>query len=136
VFVLTVRQPLAWAIIHAGKDIENRTWKPRRPCRVLIHAGRADSFDDFGLVALRLLRKRHVVTVPIPAAWEYKQIIGIVDVTEWDRERSRNDWAAGGHWHWHLANPVAATVPIPLLGRPTFFRPPQNWQRSFPGLEL
>lgn len=24
---LSVRQPWAWAIIHAGKDIENRTWQ-------------------------------------------------------------------------------------------------------------
>lgn len=25
---LTVRQPWAWAIMHAGKDIENRSWLP------------------------------------------------------------------------------------------------------------
>lgn len=24
---LSVRQPWAWAIIHAGKDIENRSWQ-------------------------------------------------------------------------------------------------------------
>lgn len=24
---LSVRQPLAWAIIHCGKDIENRSWR-------------------------------------------------------------------------------------------------------------
>ena len=23
---LTIKQPWAWAIIHAGKDIENRDW--------------------------------------------------------------------------------------------------------------
>ena len=26
-FALSVRQPWAWAIIHAGKDIENRSWQ-------------------------------------------------------------------------------------------------------------
>ena len=26
---LTVRQPAAWAIFHAGKDIENRSWQNR-----------------------------------------------------------------------------------------------------------
>jgi hypothetical protein len=25
---LSVRQPWAWAIIHAGKDVENRSWSP------------------------------------------------------------------------------------------------------------
>lgn len=27
-FALSVQQPWAWAILHAGKDVENRTWKP------------------------------------------------------------------------------------------------------------
>lgn len=37
--VLTVQQPWAWAIIHGGKDIENRTqlWSYRGP--LAIHAG-------------------------------------------------------------------------------------------------
>jgi len=36
---LTVRQPWAWAIIHGGKDVENRTqaWSYRGP--LAIHAG-------------------------------------------------------------------------------------------------
>lgn len=40
---LTVRQPWAWAIIHGGKDIENRTtpWKYRGP--LAIHAAVAYS---------------------------------------------------------------------------------------------
>lgn len=40
---LSIRQPWAWAILHAGKDIENRDWRPRNPGRrfrgpFLIHA--------------------------------------------------------------------------------------------------
>ena len=36
---LTVQQPWAWAIVHGGKDVENRTqvWKHRGP--LAIHAG-------------------------------------------------------------------------------------------------
>lgn len=30
---ISVRQPWAWAIIHAGKDIENRSWHSRKPAR-------------------------------------------------------------------------------------------------------
>lgn len=37
---LSVRQPWAWAIIHCGKDIENRTWWTNRTGRILIHAGK------------------------------------------------------------------------------------------------
>lgn len=28
---LSIRQPWAWAILHAGKDVENRDWKPWNP---------------------------------------------------------------------------------------------------------
>lgn len=28
---LSIRQPWAWAILYAGKDIENRDWQPRNP---------------------------------------------------------------------------------------------------------
>jgi hypothetical protein len=36
---LSIRQPWAWAIVHAGKDIENRDWSTRFRGRFLIHAG-------------------------------------------------------------------------------------------------
>jgi hypothetical protein len=41
---LSIRQPWAWLILHAGKDIENRDRKPRNPAlhfrgSFLIHAG-------------------------------------------------------------------------------------------------
>jgi hypothetical protein len=36
---ITVRQPWAWAIINAGKDIENRTWNTNFRGRVAIRAG-------------------------------------------------------------------------------------------------
>jgi hypothetical protein len=45
---LTVRQPWAWAIPHAGKDVENRTWTNRFVTgTIAIHAGYGlDSLED------------------------------------------------------------------------------------------
>jgi hypothetical protein len=37
---LSVRQPWAWAIIYAGKDIENRDWRHGRLSRFLNQRGR------------------------------------------------------------------------------------------------
>lgn len=37
---LSIKQPWAWAIIHAGKDIENRDWSTQYRGRVLIHASK------------------------------------------------------------------------------------------------
>ena len=52
--VLTVRQPWAWAIVHGGKDIENRTRNVAGAYRgpVAIHAGLA--FDPAGVVDDRI----------------------------------------------------------------------------------
>ena len=43
---IAMRQPMAWAVIHAGKDVENRSssarrlFKPAVSERVLIHASK------------------------------------------------------------------------------------------------
>ena len=49
-FALAVKQPWAWAIIHAGKDIENRNWltgphqqMAKKRGRIAIHASRSFS---------------------------------------------------------------------------------------------
>lgn len=44
--VLSVRQPWAWCIIHAGKDVENRPWRTDYRGTVIIHAAKA--FDSVG----------------------------------------------------------------------------------------
>lgn len=56
---LTLWQPWAWAIAHAGKRIENRGWKPPRWIigeRIAIHAGKKfdkdDAFDLMGELEL------------------------------------------------------------------------------------
>lgn len=37
---LSIRQPWAWAIINAGKDVENRSWSTRFRGPVCIHAAK------------------------------------------------------------------------------------------------
>lgn len=37
---LSIRQPWAWMILHAGKDIENRCWPTNFRGRVLVHAAK------------------------------------------------------------------------------------------------
>lgn len=46
---ISIRQPWAWCIIHAGKDIENRDWPTRFRGTVLVHASKGmtrDEYDD------------------------------------------------------------------------------------------
>src|SRR4051812_22340706 len=49
---LSVRQPWAWAIIHAGKDIENRSWQAvnhglRQRGRIAIHASKGMTREEY-----------------------------------------------------------------------------------------
>lgn len=49
---LSVRQPWAWAIIHAGKDVENRSWQAvnhglRMRGRICIHAAKGMTRDEY-----------------------------------------------------------------------------------------
>lgn len=44
---LSIRQPWAWLIIHAAKDIENRTWATRFRGRCLIHASKAMTRNEY-----------------------------------------------------------------------------------------
>lgn len=44
---LSIRQPWAWLILHAGKDMENRSWSTRIRGRVLIHAGQGMSVREY-----------------------------------------------------------------------------------------
>ncbi len=45
---LSIRQPWAWLILHGGKDIENRDWATRFRGRVLIHASKGMTRDEWG----------------------------------------------------------------------------------------
>lgn len=44
---ISIRQPWAWCIITAGKDIENRDWPTRFRGTVLIHASKGMTRDEY-----------------------------------------------------------------------------------------
>lgn len=129
--VITVRQPWAWAIIHGGKDVENRSRNIVGSYRgpVAIHAALAVT-DDYDLA-----KRTCDELVPV-SEWDRPlhrgAIIGtvdVVDVHEWiddsvcyghvgpDDEATCSPWAMPDHKHIILANPVAFDKPIPATGR-------------------
>jgi len=64
---LTLRQPWAWAIAHAGKDVENRTWGTSWRGLVGIHAGLA--LDEHGSHDQRVLAARTALGLDIARHW-------------------------------------------------------------------
>lgn len=139
--ILTVRQPWAWAIIHGGKDVENRSRNIAGTYHgpVAIHAALA---DDLG--AWQALCKTSL------AAWSRAMnaresllsgvILGVVDLVDahhvsvsgdpernfanvcWDNStpigEACSPWAEAmvDGWHLHLANARPLSQPIPYKG--------------------
>jgi len=62
---LSIRQPWAWLILNAGKDIENRRWYTSYRGPILIHA--ATTLDRDGYAYLR--HERHI---HMPRTEEYE----------------------------------------------------------------
>jgi hypothetical protein len=82
---LSVRQPWAWAIIHAGKDIENRSWQAvnhglKTRGRIAVHAAKGMTRDEYESAASFMAS----IGVACPAARELARggIIGSVDVVD------------------------------------------------------
>ena len=103
---LTIKQPWAWAIIFAGKDIENRSWRTRYRGPLLIHAGMSYRKDA------TLPRGVHA---PSKNDIDSGAIIGVVDL-EGVVERSKSRWFQG-EYGFVLRNPRALRPPIRCKGR-------------------
>jgi hypothetical protein len=132
---ITVRQPWAWAIVHGGKDVENRTRNIAGSYRgpVAIHAGLTDDTSDLS-AALTCGAWVQWWTEAREAGVDVGQqrgaVIGVVDLIDvHNHEAPRvnsprhvipatcpSPWAQDDHHHLVLANPRPLTRPIPWRG--------------------
>jgi hypothetical protein len=108
---ISIQQPWAWAIIHGGKDIENRNWRTKHRGPVLIHASK--TYDHEG--------HRHIVDIlgiSIPEDLPRGGIAGIVFITDCV-EASSSRWFTG-KYGFALKN--ARELPFtPYRGMPGLF---------------
>lgn len=93
---ISIRQPWAWLILHAGKDIENRTWMTLFRGRVLIHASKgmtrheyAGAFDTLDCIDL-------TAQIAIPTFDELQRggIVGEADIVDCV-QKSDSPWFFG-----------------------------------------
>ncbi|MEM6948162.1 MAG: hypothetical protein AAF486_08720 [Pseudomonadota bacterium] len=119
---LSVRQPSAWAIIHGGKVIENRTLgaikSGQMDCRpIAIHAATGLTRDEYAWSVMKM--QAIGVTPPRPEALASGAIIGWVNVVDIVDE-SDSPWF-GRHWGLVLEDPQPIAPPIPAIGRLGYF---------------
>ena len=129
---LSVRQPWAWAIIHAGKDIENRSWQAVNHGlnvrgRIAVHAAKGMTRREYEDAA-DFMRS---IGVECPAAIDLWRgaVIGTVEIVDVVKEHP-SPWFFGPRG-LVLRNPQS-TRPVPVSGLLGFF----DWQAqrvdSFP----
>lgn len=138
---LSVRQPSAWAILHGGKDVENRSLGSIRagrmgPGRIAIHAATGMTRAEYEYLVWRW--QRDGVRVPRPDALPRGAIIGSIEVACVVTE-SDSPWF-GGEAGLLLRDPVACD-PVPATGALGYFRwqaggtlaAPSRWMRDWGG---
>lgn len=139
---LSVRQPWAWAIICAGKDIENRTphavSKGRmRPGTIAIHASKGMTRSEYEMARDYMLARS--VECPRPDELVRGGIIGWVTVTDIVKE-SFSTWFQGSRG-LVLKDPVRCPDrPIAAKGELGYFQwaeageleQSKPWMRSWP----
>ncbi|MEL6735301.1 MAG: hypothetical protein AAFO98_05405 [Pseudomonadota bacterium] len=141
---LSVRQPWAWAIIHGGKVIENRTLGAIRSgnmdCRTIcIHAATGMREKEYRWAVWKL--QQIDVTLPRPDELIRGGIIGTVDVVDIVIKetcpKSHTSWF-GGPYGLVLENPQSVQ-PIPAIGALGYFKwekagsltKPSAWMKRF-----
>ena len=114
---LSIRQPWAWAIIHARKDIENRKWNTKYRGSFFVHA--AKKFDrqgyDWLLQNKELL---HIASLPQPTEFRSGGLIGTVNIIDCVEDHGSN-WFFGPYG-FLLEDPKPIDF-IPYKGQLGFF---------------
>jgi hypothetical protein len=121
---LSIRPAWAWAIVHAGKDVENRSRRCHFRGRFLVHAALEFTREDFESAIRALAAAGEDTALVREDEFAAGGIIGsveLIDVTEsWN-----SPWYVPGSVAWVLRNPRPLPF-IPYTGRRNWFHVPDD----------
>ncbi|MCP4571454.1 MAG: hypothetical protein GY838_03810 [bacterium] len=135
---LTIRQPWAWAIVYAGKFVENRTWSTWYRGPLLIHAG----LNTETFAADREWLHEHAHVGADDGCFAFGAIVGVAQLLDCCRPRYAADAFPGhvdpgklatyahGPICWCLDNRRAFATPIPYRGQQGLFDVPEDVVRE------
>ena len=152
--VLTIRQPWEFAIEH-GKPVENRSRNMKYRGPLWLHAGARSRWDRDGEHSPVVRQAWNAWVRKRPDAAEliggptrnshfvpFGAIVAVAEVdachhdgscylfSAFDDESGRcSAWAAGGQWHWHLANARPLATPVPCRGMLGLWRLPGDTEK-------
>jgi hypothetical protein len=113
---LSIRQPWAWLIVNGYKNIKNRTWPTKFRGRVLIHAGKGMTHDEYDDVEDFLMFSEsptmQSIRLPSFAALERGGIVGVATITGCTPSvRRSSPWHIEGQFGFEIAD----TRALPFL---------------------
>jgi hypothetical protein len=119
---LSVKQPWAWAIMHAGKDVDNRPKRTHLRQPIAIHASQSvyRGWEE--------LYPRRAPKVPPRDEWILGAIIGFVDLIDCVDD-SHSKWYFGP-FGYVLANPRPLIKPVVCKGALGFWDIPPEILRK------
>ena len=105
---LSIRQPWAWLIVNGHKDIENRTWPTRFRGRVLIHASKGMTRDEYDDVADFLEYTETGIALPKREELERGGIVGVATITDCiPADRRASPWHMEDQFGFQIADAKA-----------------------------
>lgn len=142
--ILTVRGGWAWAMFHAGKDIENRSRPTKYRGPLLIHCAQswtlkerefADNWVDMSAVQNKLrMPDGKYVRFPDNKDLPFGAIIGVVDLVNCVSE-SDSPWYMG-QYGYVLENPRIIINPVEIKGQLGIYERPFKLKETDKGLRL
>lgn len=96
---ISIQQPWAWAILNAGKNVENRTWSHNYRGPILIHTGKKFDHKGFEWIA-----ENFALEIPRKHEFQMGGVVGMVTIKKMVRSLDYSRWMFGP-WGWVLEDP-------------------------------
>ncbi|QOT16500.1 ASCH domain-containing protein [Paenarthrobacter sp. YJN-5] len=120
---LTVKNPWAWAIINAGKNVENRSQPTSHRGTLYIHIAKRDDEAGHENEAIRQARAEASQAVRNHLQLQ-GYVLGTVEVVGCHhssdcktKDGYCSEWARPGFYHWELSQPRPLACPFPEVGK-------------------
>jgi hypothetical protein len=105
-YALSIKQPWLYAILHLGKNVENRTWELPEQYRgkdVLMHVGKKMDVDGYSY-----LTEERGYTLPPLESLPRGGIVGtckfLAAPADPEDPETENEWAEPDLEHWYIAD--------------------------------
>lgn len=124
--VLSLPPISAWALLFAGKDVENRTFETNRRGRVLIHASNESiSLRESQMRRAELSFLAGLPLAELPTIFARCTILGSLEIIDCVSD-ARSKWAVPGKCHWVVRDPRPLFTPVEEIDGAADF-----WQWTF-----